>query len=137
MTLQHSPLDAEHRALGATMVEFGGWAMPIACPSGTIEEHLTCRRRAVMFDVSHLGTVRVEGPDAFELLQRTLTNDLGLPTLSLVAKAIQAARRAGDPWRYTVKLSDNIEKAMGPVEEVVRYRRVFEYDSTYAAECRV
>jgi aminomethyltransferase len=76
MTLQHSPLDAEHRALGATMVEFGGWEMPIAYPSGTIEEHLACRRRAVMFDVSHLGTVRVEGSGAFELLQRTLTNDL-------------------------------------------------------------
>ena len=76
MTLQRSPLDAEHRALGATMVEFGGWEMPIAYPSGTIEEHLACRRRAVMFDVSHLGTVRVEGPDAFERLQSTLTNDL-------------------------------------------------------------
>ncbi len=76
MTLQRSPLDAEHRALGATMVEFGGWEMPIAYPSGTIEEHLACRNRAVMFDVSHLGTVRVEGPDAYERLQTTLTNDL-------------------------------------------------------------
>jgi aminomethyltransferase len=76
MTLQRSPLDAEHRALGATMVEFGGWEMPIAYPSGTIEEHLACRNRAVMFDVSHLGTVRVEGPDAYERLQSTLTNDL-------------------------------------------------------------
>jgi aminomethyltransferase len=76
MTLQRSPLDAEHRALGATMVEFGGWEMPIAYPSGTIEEHLACRGRAVMFDVSHLGTVRVEGRDAFERLQSTLTNDL-------------------------------------------------------------
>jgi aminomethyltransferase len=76
MTLQRSPLDAEHRALGATMVEFGGWEMPIAYPSGTIDEHLACRSRAVMFDVSHLGTVRVEGSDAFERLQSTLTNDL-------------------------------------------------------------
>jgi aminomethyltransferase len=76
MTLQRSPLDAEHRSLGATMVEFGGWEMPIAYPSGTIEEHLSCRNRAVMFDVSHLGTVRVEGPEAFDRLQSTLTNDL-------------------------------------------------------------
>jgi aminomethyltransferase len=76
MTLQFSPLDAEHRELGATMVEFGGWEMPIAYPSGTIEEHLACRNRAVMFDVSHLGTVRVEGPDALDRLQSTLTNDL-------------------------------------------------------------
>ncbi len=76
MTLRQSPLDAEHRALGATMVEFGGWEMPIAYPSGTIEEHLACRRRAVMFDVSHLGTVRLAGRDAFGRLQSTLTNDL-------------------------------------------------------------
>lgn len=76
MTLRRSPLDAEHRVLGATMVEFGGWEMPIAYPSGTIEEHLACRRRAVMFDVSHLGTVRVHGDDAFDRLQTTLTNDL-------------------------------------------------------------
>jgi aminomethyltransferase len=76
MTLRHSPLDAEHRELGATMVEFGGWEMPIAYPSGTIEEHLACRSNAVMFDVSHLGTVRVEGSGAKERLQTTLTNDL-------------------------------------------------------------
>mgnify|MGYP001811991255 FL=1 len=76
MTLRRSPLDSEHRSLGATMVEFGGWEMPIAYPSGTIEEHLACRRRAVMFDVSHLGTVRVVGPDSFDRLQSTLTNDL-------------------------------------------------------------
>ncbi len=76
MTLLHSPLDGEHRALGATMVEFGGWEMPIAYPTGTIDEHFACRRRAVMFDVSHLGTVRVEGSDAFHRLQTTLTNDL-------------------------------------------------------------
>jgi glycine cleavage system T protein (aminomethyltransferase) len=76
MTLKKSPLDAEHRMLGATMVEFGGWEMPIAYPTGTIEEHLACRRRAVMFDVSHLGTVRVEGPAAYDTLQATLTNDL-------------------------------------------------------------
>jgi aminomethyltransferase len=76
MTLKRSPLDAEHRSLGATMVEFGGWEMPIAYPTGTIEEHLACRTRAVMFDVSHLGTVRVEGPDAYATLQATLTNDL-------------------------------------------------------------
>ena len=75
--MQHSSLDAVHRALGAKMVPFGGWDMPLAYPSGTLEEHLTCRTDAVAFDVSHLGTVRVEGADALETLQRTLTNDLG------------------------------------------------------------
>ncbi len=74
--LRLSPLDAVHRALGAKMVEFGGWDMPVNYPSGTIDEHLACRRDAVMFDVSHLGTVRVEGPGSLDLLQRVLTNDL-------------------------------------------------------------
>lgn len=76
MTLRSSPLDAEHRSLGATMVEFGGWDMPIAYPTGTIEEHLACRHRAVMFDVSHLGTVRVDGSDSLQRLNSTLSNDL-------------------------------------------------------------
>ncbi|MFZ4718520.1 MAG: glycine cleavage system aminomethyltransferase GcvT [Ilumatobacteraceae bacterium] len=75
-SLRLSPLDAVHRELGAKMVEFGGWDMPVNYPSGTIEEHLACRRDAVMFDVSHLGTVRVEGEGSLDLLQRVLTNDL-------------------------------------------------------------
>jgi aminomethyltransferase len=76
MTIQHSPLDAEHRALGAKMVPFGGWDMPLSYPSGTLAEHAACREGAVAFDVSHLGTVRVAGPGAHAALQRTLTNDL-------------------------------------------------------------
>jgi aminomethyltransferase len=76
-SLRLSPLDAAHRALGAKMVPFGGWEMPLSYPAGTIAEHQACRSGAVAFDVSHLGTVRVEGPGARDLLQRTLTNDLG------------------------------------------------------------
>ena len=58
------------------MVPFGGWEMPLAYPSGTVAEHRACRSSAVAFDVSHLGTVRVSGPDAFEHLQRSFSNDL-------------------------------------------------------------
>ena len=57
------------------MVPFGGWEMPLEY-TGTIDEHLACRSGAVMFDVSHLGTVRVAGSDAFDVLQTALTNDL-------------------------------------------------------------
>jgi len=71
-----SPLDAVHRQLGARMVPFGGWEMPLAYPIGTIEEHLACRNDAVVFDVSHLGTVRVQGAEAIDLLQAAFTNDL-------------------------------------------------------------
>ena len=77
MTLRTSPLDAAHRALGAKMVPFGGWDMPLAYRDGTIAEHKACRTGAVAFDVSHLGTVRVEGPGALARLQAALTNDLG------------------------------------------------------------
>ena len=76
MTLKHSPLDAAHRALGAKLVEFGGWDMPLSYPTGTLAEHRACRTGAAVFDVSHLGTVRVEGSAAFDHLQAALTNDL-------------------------------------------------------------
>jgi aminomethyltransferase len=59
------------------MVPFGGWEMPLQYPSGTLAEHRACRDDAVAFDVSHLGTVRLEGPDAHTRLQAGLTNDLG------------------------------------------------------------
>ncbi|HEY8527246.1 MAG TPA: glycine cleavage system aminomethyltransferase GcvT [Acidimicrobiales bacterium] len=77
MSLRTSPLDAVHRALGAKMVPFGGWEMPIQYPTGTLAEHRACRTGAAVFDVSHLGTVRVTGEGAFERLQRSLTADLG------------------------------------------------------------
>ncbi|MBA2283248.1 MAG: glycine cleavage system aminomethyltransferase GcvT [Acidimicrobiia bacterium] len=74
--LRTSPLDAAHRALGAKLTEFGGWDMPLSYPAGTIAEHHACRSGAVVFDVSHLGTVRVEGPEALGRLQAAFTNDL-------------------------------------------------------------
>ena len=76
MTLRQSPLAAHHRALDAQLVDFGGWEMPIAYPTGTIAEHLACRTTAAAFDVSHLGSMRVGGDGALGRLQTTLTNDL-------------------------------------------------------------
>jgi len=75
--LKHSPLDAQHRALGAKLVPFGGWDMPLHYEAGTLAEHRACRADAVVFDVSHLGTVRVRGAGALDMLQATFTNDLG------------------------------------------------------------
>jgi aminomethyltransferase len=77
VTLSTSPLDAAHRALGAKLVPFGGWDMPLSYPTGTLAEHRACRTGAAVFDVSHLGTVRVQGSGAFDRLQAALTNDLG------------------------------------------------------------
>ncbi|MFP5371229.1 MAG: glycine cleavage system protein T, partial [Actinomycetes bacterium] len=67
MPERRSPLDAAHRALGAKMVPFAGWEMPLSYPTGTLAEHRTCRTGGVAFDVSHLGTVALRGQQAFEL----------------------------------------------------------------------
>lgn len=58
------------------MTPFGGWEMPLQYQSGTLSEHHACRHDAVVFDVSHLGSVEVTGEGVFDLLQRTFTNDL-------------------------------------------------------------
>ena len=58
------------------MTDFAGWEMPLSYADGTLAEHRACREGAVAFDVSHLGTVRVEGRPAFTALQHALTNDL-------------------------------------------------------------
>lgn len=58
------------------MVPFGGWEMPLAYGSGTLAEHMACRESCALFDVSHLGTVRVSGPGAFAQIQSAFTNDL-------------------------------------------------------------
>ena len=73
--MRYSPLDAAHRATGARMAEFGGWEMPLQY-DGVLEEHRSCRERAVVFDVSHLGSLHVHGAGAFATLQWALTNDL-------------------------------------------------------------
>jgi aminomethyltransferase len=73
--LRYSPLDARHRALGARMTPFGGWDMPLQYKS-VLDEHRACRTSAVVFDVSHLGTVECRGVGSLELLQWLLTNDL-------------------------------------------------------------
>jgi aminomethyltransferase len=73
-TMKQTPLNAVHKSLGARMVPFGGWEMPVQY-TGVIEEHLAVRERAGLFDVSHMGEVEVTGPDALALVQRLTTND--------------------------------------------------------------
>ena len=58
-----------HLGLGAKMVEFGGWEMPIFYPTGIVEEHLATRKRAGLFDVSHMGRFIVSGKGALGFLQ--------------------------------------------------------------------
>ena len=73
--LLQTPLHDRHVALGARMVPFVGWEMPVQY-SGVIEEHRAVRTDAGVFDVSHMGEIEVEGPRALEFLQSMLSNDL-------------------------------------------------------------
>jgi len=75
VAMRRSVLHDVHVEAGARLTGFGGWEMPLSY-EGTLAEHTACRRGAVVFDVSHLGTVRLAGADARPRLQSTLTNDL-------------------------------------------------------------
>ena len=73
-TLKKTPLNARHRSLGARMVEFGGWDMPVEY-SGIGDEHLAVRSRAGLFDVSHMGEIEIAGADALGAVQQITSND--------------------------------------------------------------
>jgi aminomethyltransferase len=74
-TLRRTPLYERHVELGARMVPFAGWEMPVQY-EGVIPEHRAVRADAGVFDVSHMGELEVEGPTARDLLQQTLSNDV-------------------------------------------------------------
>ena len=65
----------KHVNLGAKMVEFGGWDMPVQYESGIVQEHLSTRRQAGLFDVSHMGRFIIGGAHALDFLQYALTNN--------------------------------------------------------------
>ena len=73
--LKRTPLYDVHVAAGATMVDFGGWEMPIQYPAGIVAEHLNDRRHCGIFDVSHMGRLIVEGSDRLAFLQKVLSSN--------------------------------------------------------------
>ncbi len=74
--LLHTPLHALHLELGAKMVPFAGYAMPVQYPRGLIAEHRQCREAAALFDVSHMGQLRLVGPDAAAALETMVPVDV-------------------------------------------------------------
>ncbi|HET6379026.1 MAG TPA: glycine cleavage system aminomethyltransferase GcvT [Methylocella sp.] len=74
--LARTPLDALHRSLGARMIEFAGYALPVQYPSGIISEHLHTRARASLFDVSHMGQAVLAGLDAARRLESLVPADI-------------------------------------------------------------
>ena len=74
--LLHTPLHALHLELGARMVPFAGYAMPVQYPAGLMAEHRQCRESAALFDVSHMGQLRLEGDDAAAALETLVPVDV-------------------------------------------------------------
>ena len=100
-TLRKTALHDRHVALGARMVPFAGWEMPVQY-EGVIQEHQAVRNDAGVFDVSHMGELEVEGPTARDLLQATLSNDVdklqpGDAQYTLVTNEDGRDRRRRDP----------------------------------------
>mgnify|MGYP000825347856 FL=1 len=86
--LKRTQLYDVHVAAGATMVDFGGWEMPIQYPSGIIAEHLYTRQVCGLFDVSHMGRLLIEGPQRKEFLQHVLTSNVSALDLNMAQYCI-------------------------------------------------
>lgn len=102
--MKKTPLYDRHLALGATMIEFGGWAMPVQYTS-VIDEHRNTRTRAGLFDVCHMGEIEIRGPQALDLLQRVMSRNL-------------AGQQVGE-----MKLSAITNEKGGFIDDVTVYRR--------------
>jgi len=101
---RHSPLHDRHVALGAKFSEFGGWQMPLQY-AGVVAEHKRVRAAVGVFDVSHLGKLRVSGEGAVDFLNRCLSNDLG--------------RIGAGQAQYTLACNSD----GGVVDDLIAYRR--------------
>jgi len=75
MERKRTPLWELHKQLGARLIDFGGWDMPVAYPAGTIKEHKAVRTSVGLFDVSHMGEAYLRGPRAREVVARLTTNN--------------------------------------------------------------
>ena len=91
--LKRTPLYDFHVSLGAKMVPFAGYDMPVQYPAGVLKEHLQTRTNAGLFDVSHMGQLRLSGPDAAAAFESLMPVDvIGL------APGKHGANRTGRPW---------------------------------------
>ena len=74
LALRQTALNATHRRMGAKMVDFGGWDMPVEY-SGLIAEHMAVRTGVGVFDVSHMGDIQLRGPESLDAVQHITMND--------------------------------------------------------------
>lgn len=102
-TVLHSPLEAAHLALGARLIPFGGWAMPVQY-SSILTEHAAVREKAGVFDISHMGQVFVTGAEHIAWLDKLLTNNL--------------SKLAPGQGQYTLMLNES----GGVIDDLIAYR---------------
>ena len=100
--MQQTALDSRHRALGARMIPFAGWEMPVQY-AGLVEEHKAVRSAAGLFDLSHMGELYVTGPDAGKALDAAVVTTpsklaVGKAHYSMIAAPDGGVRR-GWSWR--------------------------------------
>ncbi|MBR5291517.1 MAG: glycine cleavage system aminomethyltransferase GcvT [Clostridia bacterium] len=86
--LKRTQLYDVHVNSGATMVDFGGWEMPVQYPTGIVAEHLYTRHACSLFDVSHMGRLLIEGPDRVAFLQHVLTSNVDALDLNMAQYCI-------------------------------------------------
>ncbi|MDI6732101.1 MAG: glycine cleavage system aminomethyltransferase GcvT [Candidatus Margulisbacteria bacterium] len=97
-------LYAQHQKLGAKMVPFAGWEMPVSYPAGILAEHTAVRTSAGLFDVGHMGLIKIEGEDSLPFLQKVATND--------------ASKLEANECQYAVLCNE----AGGAIDDVLVYR---------------
>jgi len=105
--MNKTPLYERHLALGAKIIDFGGWAMPIQY-TGVIAEHRTTRTKASLFDICHMGELDIKGPQALDLLQRVMSRNLATLETGQVRLSVMTNPRGGIMDDLTIyKLADD------------------------------
>jgi aminomethyltransferase len=92
--MKQTALIDEHRRLGGRLIDFGGWELPVQY-TGVLDEHTACRTAAGLFDVSHMGEVLVEGPDAEAFLQLLVTNNVAKIAVGQAQYSVMCNERGG------------------------------------------
>jgi aminomethyltransferase len=93
-SMKKTPLHDRHVALGAKIIDFGGWAMPVQY-SNVIEEHHATRMKAGLFDICHMGEIEVKGPQAFELLQWVLSRNIEGQAIGQIKLSVMTNEKGG------------------------------------------
>ncbi|MBN3033124.1 MAG: glycine cleavage system aminomethyltransferase GcvT [Candidatus Saganbacteria bacterium] len=93
--LKRTPLYEEHLRLGAKLVPFAGWEMPVSYPAGILAEHQAVRRAAGLFDIGHMGLIKVEGDGALALVQKAATNDAARLSMNQCQYSLLCNERGG------------------------------------------